>query len=347
MKIREIRLGGGTATPLSIEPREGGATVVPIAPPLEAERLARAVREALGAPRREALRIEAPVIEIHLQRGAERALVQDDAARGRRSLVVRPARGEETVLTAETHALGDVYAVERLLLRVASLLGLETAADVLPALAHAGEPSEAQATPKELAYQRAFQEMRAIARQLEAIDRGLSERPPPVALRLALLVVGAGVGAATLSWLLPGLARGLIVATVLGLIAYLARLGRGTWKELRRREALPERARELRPALEAARERVAELAETLRRRGEDPDEVLERFLAHDRRLDAPSVLARESVSSAELLELEARGAQTIVLVPASGAAGDEFGGRVRRPQGFARSPSEPTVPGEE
>lgn len=340
MRIREILIGGGDAPPLRIEPRESGATVVPIDPPFEAERLARAIREALGAPRREASRAEAPVIEIHLQSGADRALLQDDAARGRRALVLRPAKGPEEVLTAETHALGDVYALERLLLRVASLLGLETAADVLPALAHAGEAADAQATPKELAYQRAFQDLRTIARQLEDIDRALNEPPPPVARELVVLVTTAVVGVTVAAWLFPRFAGALVAVAVAGLLAYLLRLGRRTLADLRRREGLPARAAELRPALEAARERVAELAETLRRRGEDPDELLERFLAQDRRRRATSVLARESVSSAALLELEERGPQTLVLVPASGAAGDDFGGRVRRPEGFARDGSQ-------
>lgn len=335
MKIREIRIGGGSSPALCVEPHEHGCTVVPLSPPLEAERLARAIREALGSPRRETLREEAPVIEIQLQAGVDRALVQDDAAHGRRALVLRPAKGEELVLTTETHMLQDAYATERLLLRVAGLFKLETAADLLPALAHGGESLPAPASPKEIAYQRAFQEMRAIAKQLESIDRSLSEAPPSFGLRIAAMILAAGALATVLSALFPRGAALFVGLAVTGLLIYLLRAGKSSLRELQAREALPEAAAQLRPALEAARERVAELAATLRKRGEDPDEVLERWLAHDRGRNTPSVLAREQLSSAVLLDLEQRGAQTIVFVPAGAVAGDDFGGRVRRPKGFS------------
>ncbi len=335
MKIRAIRLDGGSAGTIRIEPRERGATVIPLEAPLGAEALARAIRETLGAEKREALRTEAPLIEIHLLRGSERALVQDDAGSGQRVLVETPASGPERVLAADTGSLTDVLSIERLLRRVACTLELETSADVLPALAHGAASSPPPPSPKQLAYQRAFEEMRAITKNLESIDRTLSTSPQPNWVRVAWVVGGSGVCAALVSVLIPSWAATILGLTVLALLIYLIRLGQAALAEIKSRESLPEEATLLRPALEAARERVAELAETLRRRGEDPDEVLESLIATNRRGQTPSVLARGSVSWAELLALEEKDAQALVFVSGGNAGGDDFGGRVRRPQNAA------------
>ena len=332
MRVRGIHIDGGSAGRLRIEPRPHGTTVIPVDLPLEAEALARALRETLGARRRDSLCEIAPVLEVHLGRGGDRILVQDQSTAGRRVLVESPAAGPEKVLSADTHSPTDLASPEHILQRIPRVFELETWADLAPSLARSGNSEPANPSPKQLAYQRSFEELRAIARNLESIDRTLATSPQPNWLQVATVVGGAALAAASISVLVPRSAGVVLALTVVGMLIYLARLGFVALQEIKRRETLPVEAAELRPALEAARERHAELAETLRRRGEDPDEILGRLLAPPRLGLAPSFLARASVSWAELLSLEARDGQALVFVSGGNAGGDDFGGRVRRPE---------------
>jgi hypothetical protein len=275
------------------------------------------------------------VLEVHLDDGPVRALIQDDAKHERRVLVEHPAIGPEIVTKAETHPLSDVFVTQRLLLRIASVFGLDSAADMLPVLAHGSRTAETATSPKRLAYRRAFEEMRAIAKNLESLDRSLMRPTRPNWLLVASIVGGSAFGATILALLAPRFAGVILGLTMLGLLVYLTRIGLASLREIERKKGLPNEMVELQAALEAARERVGELADTLRRRGEDPDELLDGLVPPNLEHRAPSVLARTSVSSAELLALETVGAQALIFVPAHNVGGDDFGGRVRRPEGLS------------
>lgn len=335
MKIREIRLGGDDELLIRLEPRPTGVTVVPVRAPLDAELLVRALRETLSAPRRRALSEMLSIIEIRFEDGAEHMLVQDDARRGRRVLALRTAGSEEQVLAAETHALGDAFATERLLRRIAEVFGLDTAADTSLALARGPHSAESPASPKRLAYQRAFEEVRAIGRNLDSIDRALAKPTRPNWLLVAAIVAGAALAATTFAVAWPRMAGPILGLTMVGLLVYLGRLGLHTLREIDGRKGLPDEMVALRAALDVARERALELAETLRRRGDDPDEILGGLLPSTPTNRAPSLLARTSVSSSELLSIEMMSQQALVLVPSDDVAGDDFGGRVRRPEGLS------------
>jgi hypothetical protein len=341
--IGEIVVGLASGGALRVAPRPEGVTVVPVdLPEIRAEDVGRAVRDLLSSPRLDlSSQSKLPFVRVSLTAEDRELAIANDAFQHLRMLTERGPGGASLSLEANTQSVLDDARLEVVLGHIASSLGVASADDLAPALAHSGaKPGTESASPKEQAYARAHARAAALARQIRALDDRMTASVVPDWIWVATGVGGVFVLLTAIAFFFAN-AKAIVVPVLIaaflgGLFAYTYR----SLRELRTRDALQESRLRLREERETARAETAELAETLRKKGLDPHEVLVR-LNGQTGTDAqvPTILFRAATSTAEITALGDLRRQVIVFVDKYGLlAGEDYGDAVRPMSPLALEP---------
>jgi hypothetical protein len=318
MRVLELLLGIDGSPALRLCPSEQGLTIVPVdelgVTPIE---IARALRQTLAQHQRGAAQAKLRRVQISLESGRSKLMVLDDQPRGVRAIRVETP-GEPLVhFEARLGRLDDAPKLEALLVRIANAAGESVPEDLGPSLAsvRVGQrPEGAAASPKEQALLRAHEKARAAAEKVRGVDRelglpGFSWGRWFLAGFIALaslIAVSLLVGPAWRHILVPIY----LVAVLTAWISY----GVKTARALSKAAKLEEARAGLREEREAARREEHDLAETMAKKGADPDEVLARLRDRPAPREAPAILGQADLSSAEVLELTGVGRQVILFV---------------------------------
>ncbi|MFO0724602.1 MAG: hypothetical protein U1E65_12520 [Myxococcota bacterium] len=314
MRILEFIVAMDGGLPLRVAPNDRGLTIVPVddlgATPID---LARALRQTLGQHRRVAAKQELRRVQLTIEVDGARMVVLDDQVRGTRTLFVEQRGKEPLRLEAQVGRLEDAPKLEALLVRIASAAKESVPEDLGPSLASIKPGKKNDASPKELALFRAHEKARAAAEKVRAVDRASSVNT----LSLGRWVAAGAVALTSLilvAWLV-GEARAIVVPIYMTvLLAAWIGYGVRTFRALSEAAKL-ERTRDgLRAEREAARNEEHDLAETMAKKGADPDEVIAHLRERPASTECPAILGQRDLSSAEVLELTGVGRQVIMFV---------------------------------
>ncbi len=311
MEVVEIILGFADRSTVRIAPEPGVVTLVPIA---GADLVSSAVRETLSKPGRES-RPAIPFVRVTLRDGDREMSVADDAAQGLRMLSESVKKKPRFALEARTAPILADPHLEVLLARIATTLGAELPDDLGPALADTGERTpDAKASPKELAYKRAHARAASLAREVRDIDTKMTGSVVPDWLFVATGFGAVGVLMTVVVLYNPDLRVYVVPTIMIALFIGLAIYAYRGWSELKTRDTLGEVRIRVREEREVAREEERELAQVLRKKGVDPDEVLERFGAAGHPPGLPTLISRKTTSKEEVTSFGLLGRQVIVFV---------------------------------
>lgn len=329
MRIEEIIIGiEGRAH--KVVPQKNGVTVVPVGvPKCTPDLICRSIRETLSAPVRTT---QDPVsfVRVKLAEEPRSITVVDDAKLGVRVLEEQSDGHVNLLLQAETSKLADDARLEVVLSRIAGAFSVSSPEDLGPALAFSGAQTTTGASPKELAYKKAYDRAAQLAKDVRALDDKMTASVVPGWIFVAAGVGGLGVLMTAIVFFYPDsrvfVVPVMIAMMVIGLVVY----GLYALKELRTRDDLQNIRMRLREDRENARRDAAEFAETLLKKGADPEEVLERLKNETPPARVPVLLSRNSTSNAEVTALGDLSRQVLIFVDAKTIfAGETYGGSVR------------------
>lgn len=332
MQVLELLLGIDGSPALRLCPSESGLTIVPVdelgVTPIE---IARALRQTLAQHERGAAKGKLRRVQISLQAGPSKLMVLDDQPRGVRAFRVETPGQAVVHFEARLGRLDDAPKLEAMLVRIANAAGESVPEDLGPSLASVGRsagtegtvsggmnpPGGAitpQASPKELALVRAHEKARAAAEKVRGIDRALGV--PGFSWGRWFLAGFIALASLIAVSLLVGPAWRHILVPIYLLAVLTAWIGYGvkTARALSKASTLEAARTGLRDEREAARREEHELAETMAKKGADPDEVLARLRDRPASREAPAILGQADLSSAEVLELTGVGRQVILFV---------------------------------
>lgn len=333
MRILELLLGIDGSPALRLCPSENGLTIVPVdelgVTPIE---IARALRQTLAQHERGAAKAKLRRVQISLQAGPSKLMVLDDQPRGVRAFRVETPGQAVVHFEARLGRLDDAPKLEALLVRIANAAGESVPEDLGPSLASVrrgaqiegavsggmnppgGAVTSPQASPKELALVRAHEKARAAAEKVRGVDRALGL--PAFSWGRWFLAGFIALASLIAVSLLVGPAWRHILVPIYLLAVLTAWIGYGvkTARALSKASALEAARAGLRDEREVARREEHELAETMAKKGADPDEVLARLRDRPASREAPAILGQADLSSAEVLELTGVGRQVILFV---------------------------------
>lgn len=321
MWIEEIVLGvKGSAGPITLRllPLKSGISIVPVdLGEISPGDLARALRETLAGPEREAAHAALPFARIIARTEDLELAVADDSAAGVRMLSETRPGGVSMILEAT-----EPDQIDTLLSRVALAAGAEDSDTLLVRLerrAPSEAAREADATTEELAYVDLHRRAAALAREVRAVDDRMTASVVPDWLWIATGFGGAGVFMTAIAFLYPELRIYVIpMMSVVAMIGFLA-YGYRAWRELKIRGALQLERAELRGRRESARSELRAMAASLRATGIDPDQALVRLSGLTFPSSIPAILGPDSFDAAEHAVAGAA-RQVLIFVPASSIA---------------------------
>lgn len=257
MKIVEILLGvvkDGAATTETFPVQ--GSTTIGIAEP---DLLARALRETLAAPTREAAKDRVPFVRITAREGTHEVSVADDASAGLRML--SETKGDAMPQIIEAKA-GDDEAIDTLLGRVAHAFSADDSEMLYLALGRVELGARAPISDEnaQRAYEAVQQKKLELERAVREVDDKMTKSVVPDWLWVATGFGGIGVMMTVVALLYPQLRASvlpvMIAISVLGFGGY----GFMSWRELKRRSALMAQRKSLRAQREEARKEARDFA---------------------------------------------------------------------------------------